>query len=225
MTVSFCAGIRLRTVDPGYPSRPRQASAPVRRMRRPLSSAALPAPVCGALREVVFECRFDFGERAVERERHSLLHLVCNARRDLIRLRGSEDAVLNQSATESRHWIATQRRFVLFTFAEHGDGFVLGIVQRHARRRDDVTVRGKPIHLGFHESWTLPRTCTLNRFANCLVDSQRICAIYGNTGHRMRLRFYGERLSGRSTGVLLCGGSYNVVAVVFHYEYHRELPQ
>src|SRR5438105_2275575 len=94
------------------------------------------------LRKVVLECGLDLWERAVERECHGLLHLVRNARRDLIGLRGSEAAVLNQHAAESWDRIAAQRCFVFFAFAKHGYCLVLGIVERHAWRRDDVAVGG-----------------------------------------------------------------------------------
>src|SRR6478735_10621610 len=92
------------------------------------------------LRVAVFECRLDLREGTLEREGHGLLHLTRDPRRQPVRLGGRECAVLYEDAAEARHRIATKCRLVLFTLAEHGNGLVLRVMQRHTRRRDDVPV-------------------------------------------------------------------------------------
>src|SRR6202021_2870028 len=100
------------------------------------------------LRVVVLECGLKFRKWTVECEGHRGLHLVRNPRRQVLRYGRAERAVLNQHAAEARHRIAAQRGLVLFAFAEYRNGLVLGIMQRHAGRGDDVAGWGPAVDLG-----------------------------------------------------------------------------
>ena len=70
---------------------------------------------------------------------------------DLVGALGAERPLLDQAHAEPGHGIAAQRGLVLLAVAEHGDRLVLGVVQRHPGRRDQVAVGRQPVDLGLDQ--------------------------------------------------------------------------
>ena len=132
---------------------------------------------------------------------------------------------LIRARAKAWHRVAAQRRLVLLALAEHRDRLVLRIMERHAGRSDDVAVCREPVDLRFDQRRAGTGARALDRRADGGVHGQRIAPIDRNARHRVRLRFDGERLAVRGVGVLLLGGRHGVVAVVLHYEDHRQFPQ
>ena len=130
-------------------------------------------------------------------------------------------AVCDEPAAEGRHRIALLGRLVLLGRAELGDGLVLGEVQGHTRRGDDVAVRREAVHLRLHERGTVTRARTRDGRADGLVDGHGIAAVDRHARHAEGLRLDREVLARGAVGVLLLGARVDVVAVVLHHEHDR----
>ena len=102
---------------------------------------------------------------------------------------------------------------------------MLGVVQRHAGRRDQVAVRAEPVDERLDERRPLARAGALDRRADRLVDRERIAAVHRDAGHAERLRLHCERLARGGVRVLLVAARVHVVVVVLHHEHDRELPE
>ena len=144
---------------------------------------------------------------------------------ELVGFRAAQHATLDQGTSEARHRVATQRGLVLRAVAEDCDRFVLRIVQRHARRRDDVAVGRKAVDLRLDQGGTGARASAFDGRTDGGIHGERIGSIDRDAGHRERLGLGGQGLAVRRIRVLLRGGRHDVVAVVFHHEDRGELPQ
>ncbi len=122
---------------------------------------------------------------------------------------------------ERRHGIALQCGLVLLGRAELLDRLVLGEMQRHAGRGDDVAVRREAVHLRLDERRAVTRTGPRNRRADRLVHLDRVAAVDRDARHAVRLRLHREVLAVRAVRVLLLGARVDVVAVVLHHEDDR----
>src|SRR3954451_24237470 len=111
----------------------------------------------------VVEGRLGGRERALEAEGDRLLHLLANLAGDAIGVLGGQRPVGDERGAEAGHRVAGERGLVLLGRAELLPRLVLGEVQRHARRRDDVPVRAEPVHLGLDERRALARARALHR--------------------------------------------------------------
>src|SRR6185312_17042593 len=96
-------------------------------------------------------------EGAGEREIDRLLHLPLGRLGDLVRLLGAQRPVLDEPPAEARDGVAALCRLVLLGVAEHGDRLVLGVVERHAGRRDQVAVRAQAVDERLDERRSLAR--------------------------------------------------------------------
>ena len=140
-------------------------------------------------------------------------------------LLGAQRAVLDQPHAEARHRVAAQRRVVLLAVAEHRDRLVLLVVQRHARRSDQVAVSAQAVDLRLDQCRTVAGASTVDGGLDDLVDGDRIGAVDRDAGHRVRLGLDRQRLAGRGVGVLLLAARRDVVVVVLHDVDDRQLPQ
>jgi hypothetical protein len=102
---------------------------------------------------------------------------------------------------------------------------MLGEMQRHAGRGDDVAVRAQPVDLRFHQRGALAGPGARDRIGHRAVDENRVAAVDGDARHRERPGLDRQRLAGRRVGVLLFDARDHVVAVVLQHVDDRQLPQ
>jgi len=85
--------------------------------------------------------------RAVEREALGRVDLGAGFGRHLIGLLRRQHAGGNQPGTHPQQRVGPPCRLVFVGRPEHRDRLVLGEMQRHAGRGDDVAVRAEPVDL------------------------------------------------------------------------------
>jgi len=102
---------------------------------------------------------------------------ACNLVADLfgerVRLLGGQHPVRDESPAEGRHGVALLGGLVLLGSAELLDRLVLGEVQRHTGRGDDVAVRREAVHLRLDECWSISAARTRDGGADGLVHGHR----------------------------------------------------
>ena len=153
------------------------------------------------------------------------LHLVADGGGERVGLLGRERAVGDEPAAERRHGVALQRRLVLLGRSELLDRLVLGEMERHAGRGDDVAVSREAVHLRLDERRAVAGAGPRDRRGDRLVHLDRIAAVDRHARHAVGLRLDREILAVGAVRVLLLGARVDVVAVVLHHEDDRELPQ
>ena len=165
------------------------------------------------------------GHRALQAEVHRLLHLAAHVVGDAVGVFGGQRPFLHQAAAEARDRVAALGRLVLLGRAEDLDRLVVGEVQRHARRRDDVAVSAEAVDLGLHERRAVAGACSRHRLPDRPVNEHRVAAVDGHARDAVRAGLDRQILAGRAIGVLLLGAGDDVVAVVLHHEDDGQLPQ
>src|SRR5262245_41877818 len=101
--------------------------------------------MCELLGVDIVDGVLDRRERALQAERDGRLHLVARRLGEPVRLLRAQRPVGDEPCAEARYGVAALRSLVLLLRPEDGNRLVLGEVQRHARRRDDVAVGGQPV--------------------------------------------------------------------------------
>src|SRR5262245_66476656 len=102
--------------------------------------------MCELLGVDVVDGVLDRREGALQAERDGLLHLHARRLGDPLRLLRAQRPIGDEPCAEARYGVAALRSLVLLLCPEDRDRLVLGEVQRHARRRDDVAVGAQPVH-------------------------------------------------------------------------------
>ena len=106
---------------------------------------------------------------------------------------------MTSRAAEARHRVAALRGLVLLGRRRRLlDRLVLGEVQRHAGRGDDVAVGAQAVDARLDERRPLAGAGALDRRAAPSRRRHRIAAVDGHAGHAVGLRLDGERLAGRA---------------------------
>ena len=136
-----------------------------------------------------------------------------------------EQAGPGQPVTHPQQRVGAPGRLVLLRGPEHRDRLVLGKVQRHAGRGDDVAVRAQPVDLRLHQRGTGSRAGPGDRRPHRLVDRHRVPAVDRDPGHRERPGLDRQRLARRGVRVLLLHAGDHVVGVVLQHVDDRQLPQ
>ncbi len=102
---------------------------------------------------------------------------------------------------------------------------MLGEVQRHAGRGDDVAVRAQPVDLRLHQRRATARASQGNRRRHRAVHGHRVPAVHRHPGHRERPGLDRQRFTRRGVRVLLFHAGDHVVGVVLQHVDDRQLPQ
>jgi hypothetical protein len=136
-----------------------------------------------------------------------------------------EHAGRDQPVAHSQQRVGAPGRLVLLRRAEHRDRLVLGKVQRHAGRGNDVAVRAEPVDLRLHQCRAVARAGTGDRRSHRAVHENRVPAVDRDAGHRERPGLDRQRFARRGVRVLLLHPGDHVVGVVLQHVDDRELPQ
>jgi hypothetical protein len=102
---------------------------------------------------------------------------------------------------------------------------MLGKVQRHAGRGDDVGVRAEPVDLRLHQRRAGACAGPGDRRSHRAVHQDRVPAVDRDAGHRERPGLDRQRVARRGVRVLLLDPGDHVVGVVLQHVDDRELPQ
>src|SRR5262245_50799977 len=180
---------------------------------------------CSGLGVDVVERGLELGERALDAERHGRVHFLRHLHSELVRFRGAQYAALHQDTAKTRHWIAAQRRFVFLALAEHSDRLVLGIMERHSWRGDDVAVRRETIDLRLDQRWSFAGACPLHRLTHRHIHSERVGTVDRHPRHRERFGVRCERRAVRGVRGVVCRGGHDDVAIVRQHADRRQLPR
>jgi len=165
------------------------------------------------------------GIRTGQGEVDGRAHLLPDRGRHRVRCACVERAGRDHPVAHPRQRVRAPGRLVLLRRPEHRDRLVLGKVQRHAGRGDDVAVRAQPVELRLHQRRTGSRAGPGHRRAHRRVDRHRVPAVDRDPRHRERLGLDRQRFARRGVRVLLLHAGDHVVGVVLQHVDDRQLPQ
>jgi hypothetical protein len=152
-------------------------------------------------------------------------HLVADRGRHRVGRVRVERAGGDQPVAHPQQRIRAPGRLVLLRRPEHRDRLVLGKVQRHAGRGDDVAVRAQPVHLRLHQRGTGSGAGPGDRRSHRLVDRHRVPAVDRDPRHRERPGLDRQRFARRGVRVLLLDAGDHVVGIVLQHVDDRQFPQ
>jgi len=165
------------------------------------------------------------GIRTGQRELHGRGHLRGHRSGHRVRRLRVQDPGGHQSRPHPRQRIGLPGRLVLIDGPEHRDRLVLGKVQRHAGRGDDVAVRAEPVDLRLHQRRATARAGQAHGRGNRGVHEHRVPAVDGDPRHGERPGLHRQRLPGSGVRVLLLHPGDHVVGVVLQHVHDGQLPQ